>query len=41
MALDADGQPLGSAEAVRAAKEFELRMADGRVAARVREEAKR
>jgi exodeoxyribonuclease VII large subunit len=41
MALGADGQPLGSAEAVRAAKDFELRMADGRVPARVREEVKR
>jgi exodeoxyribonuclease VII large subunit len=38
IALDADGRPLASAAAVRQAGDFELRMADGRVPARVREE---
>jgi exodeoxyribonuclease VII large subunit len=38
IALDADGRPLASAAAVREASDFELRMADGGVPARVREE---
>ena len=36
--LDADGSPLASAAAIREASDFELRMADGHVPARVREE---
>jgi exodeoxyribonuclease VII large subunit len=40
IALDADGRPLASAAAVREASDFELRMADGRVPARVRREVK-
>ena len=40
MALDADGRPLSTATAVREASNFELRMADGSVPARVREEVK-
>jgi exodeoxyribonuclease VII large subunit len=35
IALDTDGRPLASAAAVREASDFELRMADGRVPARV------
>jgi exodeoxyribonuclease VII large subunit len=38
IALDAEGRPLASAAAIREASDFELRMADGRVPARVREE---
>jgi exodeoxyribonuclease VII large subunit len=38
IALGPDGTPLGSAAAVREARDFELRMADGLVPARVREE---
>jgi exodeoxyribonuclease VII large subunit len=38
IALDPAGRPLSSAAAVREASDFELRMADGRVPARVREE---
>jgi exodeoxyribonuclease VII large subunit len=38
IALDPDGRPLASAAAVREASDFELRMADGLVPARVREE---
>jgi exodeoxyribonuclease VII large subunit len=41
IALDPDGQPLGSAAAVREQHDFELRMADGNVPARVREEVER
>lgn len=40
IAMDADGRPLASAAAVREASDFELRMADGRVPARVRGEVK-
>ena len=36
--LGADGSPLASAAAIREASDFELRMADGHVPARVREE---
>jgi exodeoxyribonuclease VII large subunit len=36
LALDADGEPLGSADVLRAAKDFELRMVDGTVPASVR-----
>jgi exodeoxyribonuclease VII large subunit len=38
IALGPDGKPLATAAAVRAASDFDLRMADGRVPARVREE---
>jgi exodeoxyribonuclease VII large subunit len=38
IALDPDGRPLSSAAAVREASDFELRMADGHVPARVHEE---
>jgi exodeoxyribonuclease VII large subunit len=38
IALDSDGRPLQSAAAIREASNFELRMADGNVPARVREE---
>jgi len=41
MALGRDGEPLAGAAAVRKVKNFELRMADGCVAARVREEVDR
>jgi exodeoxyribonuclease VII large subunit len=41
IALGPDGQPLAGAAAVREAKEFELRMADGSVPAHVREEVER
>jgi exodeoxyribonuclease VII large subunit len=37
LAVDAGGEPLATAEAVREASDFELRMADGPVPARVRE----
>jgi exonuclease VII large subunit len=37
LALGADGEPLANAEAVRAADEFDLRMADATVPARIRE----
>jgi exodeoxyribonuclease VII large subunit len=40
IALGPDGQPLGSAAAVRELQDFELRMADGTLPARVREEVK-
>jgi exodeoxyribonuclease VII large subunit len=40
IALDAEGRPLSTAAAVREASNFELRMADGDVPARVREEVK-
>jgi exodeoxyribonuclease VII large subunit len=39
IALDSAGRPFSSAAAVRDASDFELRMADGHVPARVREEA--
>jgi exodeoxyribonuclease VII large subunit len=38
IALDSEGRPLQSAAAIREASNFELRMADGNVPARVREE---
>jgi exodeoxyribonuclease VII large subunit len=41
IALDRDGRPLGTAAAVREQQDFELRMADGSVPARVREEVER
>ena len=41
IALGADGEPLAGAAAVREAQDFELRMADGSVPARVREEVSR
>src|SRR5689334_2870379 len=41
IALGPDGRPLGSAAAVREQQDFELRMADGSVPARVREEVER
>ncbi len=41
IALGPDGEPLGSAAALRELQDFELRMADGSVPARVREEVKR
>jgi exodeoxyribonuclease VII large subunit len=41
IALGPDGEPLGSAAAVREQQDFELRMADGNVPARVREEVER
>src|SRR5207253_3248659 len=41
IALDPDGQPLGSAAALREQHDFELRMADGNVPARLREEVER
>jgi exodeoxyribonuclease VII large subunit len=40
IALDGDGRPLSSAAAVRESSNFELRMADGNVPARVREEVR-
>jgi len=40
IALDPEGRPLASAAAVKEASNFELRMADGNVPARVREEVK-
>jgi exodeoxyribonuclease VII large subunit len=40
IALDSEGRPLASAAAVKEASNFELRMADGNVPARVREEVK-
>ena len=40
IALDPEGRPLASAAAVKEASTFELRMADGNVPARVREEVK-
>jgi len=41
IALGPDGRPLAGAAAVREVREFELRMADGSVPARVREEVER
>jgi exodeoxyribonuclease VII large subunit len=38
LALDGDGEPLADADALRAAGDFDLRMAGGTVAARVHEE---
>ena len=40
IALGPDGEPLASAAAVRDVEDFELRMADGTLPARVREEVK-
>jgi exodeoxyribonuclease VII large subunit len=41
IALGPDGEPLATAAAVRDQQNFELRMADGNVPARVREEVER